>query len=65
MDKQIIQKRYCPFVRNPHADCYCVKLDSQNVEDTLYYCGKNFLVCEIYSSLLLKQGLPIESNGEK
>lgn len=65
MNKQIIKKRYCPFIQNPHVDCYCVKLDSQNVENTLYYCGKNFLACEIYSFLIVKQGQPTDSNHEK
>ena len=60
----MIKKRYCPFVKNLYAECYCVKLDSQNVINTLDYCSKNFLACEIYSYLLSKQGLPTESNDE-
>lgn len=65
MNQQIIKKRYCPFVQDPHDECYCAKLDSQNIENTIYYCGKNFLDCEIYRILLLKQGQPTNSNYEK
>ena len=58
MDRQKIKKRYCPFVQDPQENCYIVKLKSQHIENTLYYCAKNFLDCEIYKALLLKQEQP-------
>ena len=42
----------CPRIANPPSkDCYCVKLTSQCIEMTIYYCGNNFHKCEIYKSL--------------
>lgn len=40
--------KLCPFIENPHEDCYILTLDSLKVEAAVYYCGKNFKECDIY-----------------
>lgn len=44
-------KGFCPFIKNPTDDCYCLKHNSQSVEATIYYCGENFKKCIIYKRL--------------
>lgn len=43
-------KKLCPFLQEPFDDCYCVKMNSQDIEMAVYYCGKNFEACEIYKN---------------
>jgi len=43
-------RRLCPFLQEPFDDCYCIKMNSQNIEKTIYYCSKNFETCEIYKN---------------
>lgn len=62
MNQEKIRKKNCPFVRSPSDDCYCAKLDSQNIENVLYYCADRFLDCEIYKKLIMKQRQPTNSN---
>ena len=59
MEKEIVGAvsigRICPFIQKPPSiNCYCVKLDSLSIEATIYYCGGNFLECEIYKSVFSK-----------
>ena len=42
----------CPFIHNPHEDCYCVDMNSRKVRGAIYYCQENFKKCEIYKKLL-------------
>jgi len=48
MLKQSLLNNKCPFLQEPMDDCYCTKMNSQDVEKTIFYCGKNFETCEIY-----------------
>ena len=41
-------RRHCPFVGNPLSECFLVGMNSQNIEQAIYYCGDNFEECEIY-----------------
>jgi hypothetical protein len=41
--------RWCPFVENPFEDCLCADMNSQKVEEAIYYCGGNYQECEIYA----------------
>ena len=45
-------RELCPFVENPHDDCYIVTLESLKVEAAIYYCGGNFQKCDIYQRLV-------------
>lgn len=48
MLKQTVGRRVCPFAENPLDDCLLLKMDSQHVEDAIYYCGGHFEECSIY-----------------
>ncbi len=43
-----IKNRICPFVEKPFEYCYCFNLTSRDIDPAIYYCSKNFEVCEIY-----------------
>jgi hypothetical protein len=43
-----LQKKLCPFLLEPFENCYCVKMDSQDVERTVTLCNYNFEICDIY-----------------
>lgn len=46
---QDILNGLCPFVQDPHGDCYCFDIGSQeNIRKIIYYCQYNFEACEIY-----------------
>ncbi|MBI4688420.1 MAG: hypothetical protein HY756_11725 [Nitrospirae bacterium] len=45
------ERRLCPFILSPAENCYCIKLSSQDVERTVFYCSKNFESCEIYKGI--------------
>jgi hypothetical protein len=42
---------YCPFVNNPHDDCYCTKLRGEYIEKIIYYCKENYKKCNIYKHI--------------
>lgn len=42
------QKRLCPFLLDPFENCYCAKMDSQDIERAVNLCNYNFETCEIY-----------------
>ena len=43
-----IKRKICPFVQDPLHNCYCLKMGSQDIEKTVYYCSKYFESCDIY-----------------
>jgi len=45
-------KEMCPFVDDPHEDCYCVNMDSRKIGYAVYYCGENFTECNIYKRIM-------------
>lgn len=45
-------RELCPFVENPHDDCYIVTLESLKVEAAIYYCGGNYKKCDLYQRLV-------------
>jgi hypothetical protein len=48
-------KRRCSLIADPPSkDCYCVKLTSQCIEMTIYYCGNHYRECEMYQAFLAK-----------
>ena len=38
----------CPFVGDPFDECFITDINSQNIDQAIYYCGRNFEECEIY-----------------
>lgn len=49
-----VNRGLCPYIKNPHKDCYCSEMQSQSSEVMIYYvdiCGGNFEDCEIYKRL--------------
>jgi hypothetical protein len=53
------KSRICPFVEKPFAYCYCFNLTSRDIDPAIYYCSKNFEVCEIYKKNFQKPGKPV------
>ena len=43
------KKDVCPFVADPHEECYCFDLQSINVKQAIFYCQQNHERCEIYN----------------
>jgi len=41
-------KRLCPILKEPFDDCYCLKMNSQDIERTVFLCSKNYDLCDIY-----------------
>jgi hypothetical protein len=41
----------CPFIKRGLDDCYCMDLNSLNIEKSIYYCQHHFSKCEIYKEL--------------
>ncbi len=39
---------YCPLIASPLAECFIADINSQNIEQAIYYCGGNYTECEIY-----------------
>lgn len=48
------KKGLCPFVRKPADNCFCIKMGSQDIEKTVYFCGQYFEACEIYKTIYLE-----------
>ena len=48
-------KKYCPNHINPCDNCYCVTLNSQDIEKAIYYCTSNYTTCPIYRSDICKR----------
>ena len=42
-------RKWCPFVDAPFDVCLCADMNSQKVEEAMYYCGGNYQECEIYA----------------
>ncbi len=41
-------KRHCPLIQEPSEECYCNKMNSQDIERTIYFCSRNYESCTIY-----------------
>ena len=41
-------KNHCPIIRDPLDDCYCIKMNSLDIDRAVNLCSKNFKLCEIY-----------------
>jgi hypothetical protein len=53
------RRKFCPFVTNPFAECFCVDTGSHSVEAAIRLCGGNFEQCEIFQKKSLKINLAL------
>lgn len=42
--------KYCPLYKKPFDNCYCVTMESHDVEKAIFYCTSNFNSCPIYKT---------------
>lgn len=40
--------KVCPYVNNPLRNCYCLDMNSRNIEKVVRYCSGDFQQCVIY-----------------
>lgn len=55
------KKRLCPFLLEPFENCYCVRMDSQDIERAINLCSNHYELCEIYRN---KNGNGKKGNGK-
>lgn len=53
-NKSLTDQEKCPFLGTPFKDCFVVNMNSQNIEQAMYYCGGNFAECERFRKEKLK-----------
>lgn len=62
-------KKLCPFLSEPFESCYCVKLDSQDIERAITLCSFNYENCDIYKdhngSTTGRKGKIVKGNGSR
>ena len=44
-------KNQCPIIRDPHDECYCIKMNSLDIDRAVNFCSKNFMLCDIYRKI--------------
>ena len=44
----IKDRKLCPNIEAPLDNCFCNEMNSQDVENAIYYCANNFDTCAIY-----------------
>ncbi len=55
-DNQDYLNGICPHVKDPHEECYCYEISSQqNIRESLYYCAKRYKECKLYQRFLVKE----------
>jgi hypothetical protein len=47
-------RRVCPFIQELSEDCFCLEMNSLNIESLIYYCGGKFEQCRIYKKTVLQ-----------
>ena len=53
MMKTTTKRNFCPYLQKPFEECYCVKMNSQDIEKAVYFCTTDFKMCEIYKGFKL------------
>ena len=43
-----LKNKLCPLVKNPLDNCYCLNLNSSNINPAIHYCGNHYRACEIF-----------------
>lgn len=44
-------KDQCPIIKDPLDECYCIKMNSLDIDRAVNLCSKNFKLCEIYKRI--------------
>jgi hypothetical protein len=57
------EKSFCPYLKKPFDDCYCVKMSSQDIERAIYFCTKDFKTCEIYNNFNFGKDVNYKKNN--
>ena len=47
-EKHQESKKKCPLLSRPSAECFCLRMDSQNIGNMLEYCAGDWEKCEVY-----------------
>jgi hypothetical protein len=43
-----IQIKICPYVTEPRPGCFCLDMNSRNIELVIRYCSGDYEECSIY-----------------
>lgn len=43
-----VQIKICPFVTEPRPGCFCLDMNSRNIELVIRYCSGDYEECSIY-----------------
>jgi hypothetical protein len=39
---------YCPLIKDPAPDCYCVEMNNSKINLVMRYCSGDYKQCDIY-----------------
>jgi hypothetical protein len=45
---------YCPFIKDPHPDCYCLEINNSKINLVMRFCSGDYEQCDIYKRILQK-----------
>jgi len=51
MDMKEMQIKVCPFVNEPRSGCYCLDMNSRNIELVIRFCSGAYESCLIYQAI--------------
>jgi hypothetical protein len=54
-DKGKSQRVFCPFIKDPHQECYCLDINSSKVNLVAKFCSGDYEECDIYNRILQKK----------
>lgn len=46
---KLMSRKVCPLVKKPFDSCYYANLNSENIVEAIYYCGKHFEECKMFT----------------
>jgi hypothetical protein len=49
--------KICPFVNDPGPDCFCLEMNSRNIETVIRFCSGDYEACTIYQKQMKKDVL--------
>ena len=54
-DEDKFKGAFCPFIKDPHEECYCLDINSSKVNLVTTFCYGNYEECDIYNRILEKR----------
>ena len=48
---------YCPLIKDPHPDCYCLDLNNSKINLAIRFCTKNYEQCDIYNRVVQNRSI--------